>query len=155
MSGNFFDNYKDFIVVPVEDKKDYEEVFNPQDYAHHFIITFSLYYPLISCWKDAKKYDIDIEKSLQKVIRECNKKQKGSYYLQVLELEDDTSYFVLALSCNSRIENEEEFHKQISSLFERMLSNPLYVGESWYRLIDYTGRVERTLFTFTYKKYEV
>jgi hypothetical protein len=155
MSINFFDNYKEFVVIPLEDKNDHGEEFHPHDYAKHFIITLSLNDSRITCWKEAENYQIEIDKSLEKVVREFNKKAKGSYYLQILELEEDKLYFVLALSCKAKHDNEKECAENISYLLEKMIANPLYVGECWYQLIGEKGRVERKLFTYAYKEYQL
>jgi hypothetical protein len=155
MSINFFDNYKEFVVIPLEDQDDHVEEFHPHDYAKHFIITLSLNDSRISSWKEAENYQIKIDKSLEKVVTEFNKKKKGSYHLQVLELEEDKSYFVLALSCKTYHNDEKEFNENITYLLEKMIANPLYVGECWYQLIGEKGRVERKLFTYAYKEYKL
>ncbi|MFC4769635.1 hypothetical protein [Effusibacillus consociatus] len=155
MSGNFFDTYKEFIVIPADDQKQYEEEFAPEHYAQHFIITLSLYDSHILCWREASKYEIEIEKSIQKVVEEFNQEEKGSYHLQILELDEDKPYFVLALSCKTKTQNEEEVKNTISYLLEWKLANALYVGEYWFRLIGEKGRIKRKLFSFACKEYTV
>jgi hypothetical protein len=58
-----------------------EKEFNPQDYATHYILTLSLYNSRISNWEEAIKYEVDIEKSIEKVLEEFNHTQKGVYHL--------------------------------------------------------------------------
>jgi hypothetical protein len=154
MSKNFFDNYKEFVVLPSENKPACKKEFDPRDYDRHFIVTLSLYDSLISCWSEANKYEIEVEKSLEKVLKEFNKKQQGVYHLQILELKEDTSYFVLALSCKIKEEDEKKITSGIMYILEKMISTPLYNEESWYRLIGEKGRVKRQLFHFTYKEYK-
>jgi hypothetical protein len=155
MSETFFTNYREFVIQPPQEQKNGEEKFNPHDYDKHFIVTFSLYDSLLSCWGEANKYEIDVEKSLENVVKECNKKEKGRYYLQVLELEEDKSYFVLALSCKTKEESTEELHETIRFLLEKRISNPLYSEEYWYRLIGEKGRIKRQPFYVSYKEYPV
>ncbi|MBS4177751.1 hypothetical protein [Lederbergia citrea] len=152
MKGNFFANYKEFIIYPLEDEK--EKEFDPKEYASHFILTFSLYESLLSNWGDAEKYAIEVEKSIQKVLDEFNHSQKGIYHLQLLELEGDKSYFVLSLSCKNKIENEEA-NDRISYIIDRLISNSFYVGQSWFRLIGNKGRNMRKLFCFSFKEYTI
>ncbi len=148
MTDNFFENYQAFVVVPTEETDVTKEPFNPANYSKHFILTLSLYDPLISCWREARDLNIDIEKSLDRVVEEFNSKKKGSYRLHVLELEENKPYFVMALSCKTNIEQEA-----IPSLLERDFFISLFVAESWYQLIGYRGKFERRLFTFTSKEY--
>jgi hypothetical protein len=154
MSGEFFANYKEFIKVPLEVQKVNQEEFDPKDYATHYILTLSLYDSLLSNWKETTKYEIEAKKSIEKVLKGFNKKQKGVYHLQLLELEDDKSYFVLSLSCKTKVEIEEAINR-ISYIIENIISNPFYVGQSWFRLIGDKGRIKRKLFCFSFKEYTV
>lgn len=151
MNGNFFADYKSYIVVP-KDQEVSKEEFDPEDYATYYILTLSLYDSLISSWSEAEKHEIEVEKSIETVLEEFNRKQKGCYHLQKLELESDKPYFVLALSCKTKIENEEAT-EYISYIVEKMISNPFYIGQSWYKLIGEKGRIERKLFSFSFKEY--
>lgn len=155
MSENFFDKYKEFVVVPKKEQEDMTQAFDPRGYSKHFIVTFSLYDSFISCWREAKKYQIEAGKSIEKVVRDFNAKKNGSYRLQVLEFEEDNSYFVLALSCKKNMESEEAIKDTISNLLERDFSNDLLIGETWYQLIGFKGKFERRLFTVTVMKYTV
>ncbi|MCM2533366.1 hypothetical protein NDK43_14355 [Neobacillus pocheonensis] len=152
MNENFFGNYKNFIVIPLEQHKVGKKSFDPNDYSSYYILTLSLYDSLILNWIDAKKYEIDVKKSIEKVVDEFNQKQKGNNHLQLLEFEDDKSYFVLALSNKTKIDNQEE-NGQLSNFIERMISNSFYIGQSWYKLIGHRGRIERKLFNFSIKEY--
>lgn len=154
MSGNFFANYKEFIIIPLEEQKANQKAFDPQDYATHYILTLSLYDSLLSNWRDAIKYEIEVENSIKKVIEEFNKTQKGIYHLQLLELENDESYFVLSLSCKTKIENKDASDR-ITYIIENIISNPFYVAQSWFRLIGDKGRLKRKLFSFSFKEYKV
>jgi len=152
MSENFFANYKKFVVPPRDQQKVENEEFNPKDYASYYILTLSLNDSLISSWNEAKDYEIDIHKSILKVLKEFNEKQYGNKHLRLLELENDNSYFVIALSCkNKSIEPIEE----ISNYIEKMISTPFYIGQNWYRLIGHKGRVERKIFHITLKEYSM
>ncbi|MBA9024724.1 hypothetical protein [Peribacillus huizhouensis] len=150
MNGNFFANYKDFIIYPLEE--DNPKEFDPQDYATHYILTLSLYDSLVSNWGEANKFEVDVKKSIGKVLNEFNNTQKESYHLQLLELESDKSYFVLSLSCKTKIENSEA-NDRISYIIDKIISNPFYVGQSWYQLIGDKGRITRKLFCFSFKEY--
>ncbi|MDQ0219586.1 hypothetical protein ELQ35_18820 [Peribacillus cavernae] len=152
MSGSFFADYKKFIVLPEEEVS--KEEFDPQNYATFYIVTLSLYDSLLTNWREANKYEIEVEKSIETVLEEFNRKQRGIYNLQILELESDNSYFVLALSCKSKIENEEA-NDRISHILEKILSNPFYIGQGWYKLIGEKGRIERKLFCFSFKEYMI
>jgi hypothetical protein len=154
MSGEFFSNYKDFIMIPIEEQKVKQKDFDPQDYATHYILTLSLYDSLISKWSEAIKYGIEIEKSIDKVFKEFNKSQNDIYHLQLLELDEDKSYFVFSLSCKTKIESVEE-NDRISYIIENILSNPFYVGQSWFRIIGDKGRIKRKLFSFSFKEYSL
>lgn len=154
MSENFFDKYQEFVVAPPDEKADRTEPFNPQGYTKHYILTFSLFDSLISCWREAKKYHIDVRKSLEKAVGHFNKKN-GSVHLQILELEEEKAYFVLALSCATTEENEEEVPPAITSLLEKDFANDLLIGETWYQLIGFKGKFERRLFSYTSKAYTI
>mgnify|MGYP005642905791 CR=1 FL=1 len=114
----------------------------------------SLYDSLLLNWGEANKYEIEVEKSIEKVLEEFNNTQKGIYHLQVLELESDKSYFVLSLSCKTKIENQEA-NDRISYIIDKIISNPFYVGQSWFRLIGDKGRIIRKLFCFSFSEYTV
>jgi hypothetical protein len=154
MNANFFANYKEFIVIPLVEQKFGEEEFNPQKYKTNYIITLSLYDSLLSNWNEANKHEVDVARSIEKVLEDFNRNQKGIYHLQLLEFENDKSYFVLALSCKSKIENQES-NDLISNIFEKMISNPFYVGQSWYKLTGQKGRRERKLFCYSFREYTV
>ncbi|MFC0271743.1 hypothetical protein ACFFIX_09780 [Metabacillus herbersteinensis] len=153
MNGNFFANYKEFIIYPLEEQKVNKE-FDPQEYATHYILTLSLYDSLLSNWGEANKYEVEVKESIEKVLEEFNNTQKEIYNLQVLELESDKSYFVLSLSCKTKIENQEA-NDRISHIVDKIISNPFYVGQSWFRLIGDKGRVIRKLFCFSFREYTV
>jgi hypothetical protein len=152
MSERFFADYKKYIVLPVDEQTVGKKVFEPQDYSSHFILTLSIFEPVISNWEQASKHEINVIESIEQVLSNFNEKCQGTYHLKLLELEEDKTYFVLALSCKEKIETEEaEF--QISNIVEKMISNPFYIGQSWYKFTSEKGRVERKLFYFCFKEY--
>ncbi|MBD1383347.1 hypothetical protein [Metabacillus arenae] len=152
MNGDFFDNYKKFIMIPEEQNANQSREFDPQDYEAHYILTLSLYDSLISNWGEAIKYEIEVEKSIENVLEEFNSDQKGLYHLQLLELESDKPYFVLALSCKNKFENQEA-NDRISYILEKVISNPFYVGQGWFQFIGDKGRIKRKLFCFSFTEY--
>ncbi|WP_088071721.1 hypothetical protein [Gottfriedia luciferensis] len=152
MREDFFVNYKSFVVTPLNQHKFGDVSFNPEDYAIYYILTVSLNDPLISNWKDASEYKIDARKSIDHVLNEFNEKQGGKYHLQVLEFENDKSYFVIALSCKNKIE-DEEINDIISNYIENLITNSFYIGQNWYKLIGHRGRNERKLFNISIKEY--
>jgi hypothetical protein len=154
MSGNFFDNYKKFVVLPQENEDACKKEYRHQDYERHFIVTLSLYDPLISCWKEATKHEVSIKESLGRVVRGFNEKEHGFYHLQLLELTEDKPYLVLALSCAIKKDKEQE-DADLSYIVEKAISNSLYNEECWYRLIGEKGRIKRQLFCCTYKEYTI
>lgn len=151
MNGNFFADYKNYVVLPVEQKVSKEE-FDPKDYGAYYILTLSLYDSLISEWREAIKFEIEVEKSIETVLSEFNRRHNGMYHLQVLELESDKPYFVLALSCKNEIENQEAM-EQIPYIVEKRLSNLFYTGQCWFKLIGQRGRMTRKLFCCSFKEY--
>lgn len=152
MDGSFFADYKKFVVLPAEEQKETLKEFDPRDYATHFVLTLSLYDALISNWSEAIKYGVHVESSLAKALEEFNRKEKGVYHLKTLEIEANKSYFVLALSSKDKTEHQDA-NDRISSIIDSMISTPLYVGQSWYRLIGQKGRMNRRLFSFSFREY--
>ncbi|OIK12737.1 hypothetical protein [Bacillus sp. MUM 13] len=153
MDGDFFADYKDYIVLPEEPNSSTQGTFNPKDFAAFYILTLSLNDPLITSWSEAERYEIDANDSLEKVLEEFNRNHKDLFHLQSLEFDSDKPYFVLALSCRSKIE-ESEAETVLSSIVEKMLTNPFYIGQNWYKFIGEKGRVERKLFLYSYKEYK-
>lgn len=154
MSDNFFGHYKEFVVVPKEENEEgWEEAFVPEDYAMHFILTFSLYDSCISSWSEADKYHVNAENSLKKVVAELNAKRKNLLRLELLELADGKTYFVLALSWKDRKHDEQAVRDKIRTFLEKDFSTDLLIGEMWYQLIGAKGKFERRLFTYTMEKY--
>lgn len=154
MIDNFFSDYKKFIVLP-EDKKGVDnEVFNPKNYAAYYILTLSIFDSRLSTWRDASKYEIDVEKSIKTVLKDFNQMQREKYHLQLLELDKFKNYFILALSSKTKFKTGEE-NVSISYIIDKMLTNPFYVGQSWFNLIGEKGRVERKLFCCSFKEYVV
>ncbi|WP_026695793.1 hypothetical protein [Peribacillus kribbensis] len=154
MTAKFFADYDKFIVVPADENHDSVKTFNPQEFATHYILTLSLFDSLLQKWSDADKYEIDIEKSIDNVLKEFNKSQRKMYYLQLLEFDKEKPYFVLALS--SRIKPEDTDDQGcVSYVVEKLLSNPFYIGERWYVFIGDRGRIERRIFRYSYKEYIV
>lgn len=152
MSENFFANYKKFVIPPLKQHRVGNEEFNPNDYATYYILTVSLYDSLLTNWKDADEYEINIHKSIDKVLTEFNEKKHDNYHLQLLEFEEDKSYFVIALSFKNKIDHQEA-NEMISNYIEELISNYFYNGENWYKLIGHKGRVERKLFNISIKEY--
>jgi hypothetical protein len=147
MSEGFFADYKKFIIIPEEEHKVGKKAFDPGDYASHYILTLSIFDAVISEWRQAAKHDIDVEQSIHNVLTEFNLKHYSTYHLQLLELDMEKSYFVLALSSRNPIEAEAA-ETRVGDIVEKMISNPFYIGQSCER-----GRVERKLFSFSYKEY--
>lgn len=154
MNENFFADYKKFIVVPEDETKVGKEEYDPKKYAAHYILTLSIFNSRIANWWEANKYEIDIEKSIKTVLKEFNEKQQGKYYLQLLELDKFTNYFILALSSKTKFEPGKE-SDCISAIIDKMLMNPFYIGQNWFNLIGERGRVERKLFRCSFKEYIV
>nr|WP_263327787.1 hypothetical protein [Neobacillus sp. Marseille-Q6967] len=154
MNENFFADYKKFIVTPVDEKQNGKEVFDPKNYASHYILTLSIFNSRISTWEEATKYDIDVDKSIKTVLKEFNLKQHERYHLQLLELDKSKNYFVVALSSKTKFETKEE-NDRISFIVDKMLTNPFYVGQGWFNLIGEKGRVARKLFNYSFKKYAI
>ena len=154
MNENFFADYKNFIVEPEDEKRVGKEVFDPKNYAGHYILTLSIFDSRLSALRDASKYEIDIEISIKTVLEDFNQKQRGIYYLQVLELDKFKNYFILAFSSKIKFETEEE-NARVSFIIDRMLMNSFYVGQKWFNLIGERGRLERKLFCFSFKEYVV
>ncbi|MDR7079532.1 hypothetical protein J2Y03_004590 [Neobacillus niacini] len=154
MNENFFADYKKFIVTPVDEKLIGKESFDPKNYASHYIMTLSIFNSRLTTWKDAVKYDIDVDKSIKTVLKEFNIKHHERYHLQLLELDRFKNYFVLALSSKTKFETKEE-NDHISFIVDRMLTNPFYVGQGWFNIIGEKGRIARKLFCYSFMKYEI
>jgi hypothetical protein len=93
MSNHFFADYKKFIVIPKQDEKFSEKGFDPHEFASHFILTLSIFDPVISSWTEASKHEIEVEKSIEHVLDTFNQRNHGVYHLNLLELEEDKTYF--------------------------------------------------------------
>jgi hypothetical protein len=154
MSENFFADYRKFVVEPEDVNLANKDVYDPKNYAAYYILTLSIFNSRLTTWRDASKYEIDIEKSIKTVLSDFNKKQKDTFHLQLLELDKFKNYFILALSSKTKLEPNEE-NERISLIIEKMLTNPLYVGQNWFNIIGEKGRVERKLFCWSYKEYKV
>ena len=152
MTEKFFANYQQFVVPPLYQIKREEKTFNPKDYAMYYILTVSLYDSLIFDWNDAAKYKINVRKSIDHVLNDFNERKVGKYHLQLLEFENDKSYFVIALSIKNKIE-KDKINEIISSYIEQLISNSFYIGQSWYWLIGQKGKRERKLFNISIKEY--
>jgi len=152
MSNHFFADYKKYIVIPKIEQRLSEKGFDPQTFACHYILTLSIFDPVISSWAQASKHDIEVDKSIEHVLEVFNHRNYGEYHLKLLELDEDKTYFVLALSAKDKIESDQaEF--EVSNIIEKMLTNPFYIGQSWYKFTSEKGRVERKLFCFSFKEY--
>jgi hypothetical protein len=154
MSENFFADYKKFIVEPENSNLTYKDVYDPQNYAAYYILTLSIFNSRLTSWREASKYEIDVEKSIKTVLADFNKKQQGTYHLQLLELDKFKNYFILALSTKTKFEPNEE-NDRISIIIDKMLTNPFYVSQNWFNMIGEKGRVERKLFCWSYREYIV
>jgi hypothetical protein len=152
MIENFFADYKKFIVVPEDKKGVVNEVFDPRNYAANYILTLSIFDSRLSTWKDASKFEIDVEKSIKTVLKDFNQKQREKYYLQLLELDRFKNYFIVALSSKTKFNPAEE-NERIAHIIDNILSNPFYVGQGWFNFIGERGRVARKLFCFSFKEY--
>lgn len=154
MSENFFADYKKFIVEPENSNLTYKDVYDPQNYAAYYILTLSIFNSRLTSWREASKYEIDVEKSIKTVLADFNKKQQGTYHLQLLELDKFKNYFILALSTKTKFEPNVE-NDRISIIIDKMLTNPFYVSQNWFNMIGEKGRVERKLFCWSYREYIV
>ncbi|WP_223596553.1 hypothetical protein [Neobacillus bataviensis] len=152
MIENFFADYKKFIVVPEDEKRLVNEVFDPKNFAAYYILTLSIFDSRLATWRDASKFDIDIEKSIKTVLRDFNQNHHKNYHLQLLELDKFKNYFILALSSKTKFNPGEE-KDRISFIIDRLLTNPFYVAQNWFNLIGEKGRVERKLFCCSFKEY--
>ncbi|MGG3471438.1 hypothetical protein ABES02_28715 [Neobacillus pocheonensis] len=152
MIENFFADYKKFIVEPEDEKRVVNEVFDPKNYEAYYILTLSIFNSRLSTWKDASKFEIDVENSIKTVLLDFNQKQREKYHLQLLELDKFKNYFILALSSKTKFNPEEE-NDRISLIVNKILTNPFYVGQNWFNLIGEKGRVERKLFCYSFKEY--
>jgi hypothetical protein len=153
MNENFFADYKNYIVVP-EDEKAGDEVFNPQNFEAYYILTLSIFDSRLSTWKDASKFEIDVEKSIKIVLSDFNQRQRKKYHLQLLEFDRYKNYFILALSAKTKFNSEEE-KDRITYIIDNILTNPFYVGQGWFNMIGEKGKVARKLFCCSFKKYVV
>jgi hypothetical protein len=152
MKENFFADYKNFIVVPEDNKRVVNELFDPKNYAAFYILTLSIFDSRLSTWKDARKFEIDIEKSIKTVLSDFNQNQRERYHLQLLELDQFKNYFILALSSKTKFNSGEE-KERIPYIIDKLLTNPFYVGQSWFNLIGEKGKVARKLFCCSFKEY--
>jgi hypothetical protein len=152
MMDKFFADYKKFIVEPVDEKTVGNEAFDPNKYAAYYILTLSLFDSRLTTWRDASKYEIDVEKSIDIVLKDFNQNQRENYYLQLLEVDQTKNYFIVALSSKTKFDRDEE-NEQISFIVDKILTNPFYIGQSWYNLIGHKGKVARKLFNCSYKEY--
>ncbi|MEH7336060.1 hypothetical protein V7161_25875 [Neobacillus drentensis] len=152
MIENFFADYKKFIVVPEDEKRLVNEVFDPKNFAAYYILTLSIFDSRLATWRDASKFDIDIEKSIKTVLKDFNQNQRENYHLQLLELDKFKNYFILALSSKTKFNPGEE-KDRISFIIDRLLTNPFYVAQNWFNLIGEKGKVERKLFCCSFKEY--
>lgn len=154
MSENFFSDYRKYVVEPEDVNLANKDVYDSKNYATYYILTLSIFNSRLTTWRDAAKYEIDVEKGIKTVLADFNKKQKGTFHLQLLELDKFKNYFILALSSKTKFEpKEEDIH--ISFIIEKMLTNPFYVGQNWFNFIGEKGRVERKLFCWSYREYVV
>lgn len=154
MIENFFADYKNYIVVPEDEKKVVNEVIDPKDYAAYYILTLSMFDSRLTTWNDARKFEIDVEKSIKKVLRDFNQMQREKFHLQLLELDKSKNYFILALSSKTKFKPGEE-KNQIENIIDKKLTNPFYVGQNWFNLIGDKGKVTRKLFCCSFKEYVV
>ncbi|KMZ40085.1 MULTISPECIES: hypothetical protein [Bacillales] len=154
MSDPFFSNYKAFVVVPADEKQMGPEPFSPNDYASHFILTFSLYDAVISSWREATKYKVQAKKGLSNVIEGFNAKRRGTARLHLLEMEEDQAYFVLALSLKIQKDNEKAVMETITNLLDKDFATDLLIGETWYQIIGAKGKFERKLFSYNVQPYD-
>jgi len=152
MIENFFADYKNYIVVPEDEKLDGIKVFDPKKFAANYILTLSIFDSRLTTWKDASKFEIDIEKSIKTVLSEFNQMQREKYHLQLLELDKFKNYFILALSSKTKFNPGEE-KDRINELIDKKVTNPFYVGQNWFNLIGDKGRVARKLFCCSFKEY--
>ncbi|MGN7470115.1 hypothetical protein [Brevibacillus sp. SAFN-007a] len=153
MSDRFFENYKAFVVLPEKERKAGPKAFDPSDYTRHFVLTCSLYDSLIANWKEAAKFKVEPRQGLARVIEAFNRKHGDDVYLQILEMEEDQSYFVLALSSATADDQEQEDTNRIVQLLEKDFACDLLIGETWYQLIGDKGKFERKLFSYSILPY--
>ncbi|MEH7086740.1 hypothetical protein V7139_29055 [Neobacillus drentensis] len=154
MIENFFADYKNYIVVPEDEKQAGNEVFDPKNYEAYYILTLSIFDSRLTTWKDASKFEIDVEKSIKMVLSDFNQRQRKKYHLQLLEFDRYKNYFILALSAKTKFNPGEE-KDRITYVIDNILTNPFYVGQGWFNLIGEKGKVARKLFCCSFKEYDV
>jgi hypothetical protein len=152
MIEDFFADYKNYIVVPEDEKQVVDEVIDPKNYAAYYILTLSIFDSRLTTWKDASKFEIDVEKSIKRVLRDFNQMQREKFHLQLLELDKFKNYFILALSSKTKFNPGEE-KDRIDNIIDKILTNPFYVGQNWFNLIGDKGKVARKLFCCSFKEY--
>ncbi|SMQ77574.1 hypothetical protein SAMN05444673_2909 [Bacillus sp. OV166] len=152
MNENFFADYKNYIVVPEDEKQVGNEVFDPKNFEAFYILTLSIFDSRLSTWKDASKFEIDVEKSIKIVLRDFNQMERKKYHLQLLEFDKYKNYFILALSSKTKFNPVEE-KDRINDLIDKKVTNSFYVGQNWFNLIGDKGRVARKLFCYSFKEY--
>jgi hypothetical protein len=152
MLENFFADYKNYIVVPEDEKQVVDEVIDTKNYAAYYILTLSIFDSRLTTWKDASKFEIDVEKSIKRVLRDFNQMQREKFHLQLLELDKFKNYFILALSSKTKFNPGEE-KDHIDNIIDKILTNPFYVGQNWFNLIGDKGKVARKLFCCSFKEY--
>lgn len=152
MIENFFADYKNYIVVPEDERQVRNEVFDPKNFEAYYILTLSIFDSRLSTWKDASKFEIDVEKSIKIVLRDFNQTHRKKYHLQLLEFDKYKNYFILALSSKTKFNPGEE-KDRINDLIDKKVTNPFYVGQNWFNLIGDKGRVARKLFCCSFKEY--
>ncbi|MFP5105871.1 hypothetical protein ACSU6B_03740 [Neobacillus sp. C211] len=152
MIENFFADYKNYIVVPEDERQVGNEVFDPKHFEAYYILTLSIFDSRLSTWKDASKFEIDVEKSIKIVLRDFNQIERQKYHLQLLEFDKYKNYFILALSSKTKFNPGEE-KDRINELIDKKVTNPFYVGQNWFNLIGDKGRVARKLFCCSFKEY--
>ncbi|PLS02367.1 hypothetical protein [Neobacillus cucumis] len=154
MIEKFFADYKKFIEVPKDETRLVNEVFDPNNYAAYYILTLTIFDSRLSSWKEASKFEIDVEKSIKTVLEKFNQMQREKYHLQLLELDKFKNYFILAFSSKIKFTPKEE-KERITYIIDRLLTNPFYVGQGWFNLVGEKGKVARKLFNYSFKEYVV
>jgi hypothetical protein len=160
--SNFFDNFKNFVVLPQTEEGSDATDFVPEQYEKHYIVTVLLNQPVISCWNEAPRHEVEVSKSLHMAVSKFNKREAACSFLQLLEMEMDKNYLVLALSYNppGRLNSpigadiNDAGDPDISRYLESTIGCWLYNRERWYQLISVGARFKRKLFVIHAREYE-
>ncbi|WCK56380.1 hypothetical protein PP175_10940 [Aneurinibacillus sp. Ricciae_BoGa-3] len=160
--SDFFDNFRHFVVLPQTEEGSEAINFDPEQYEKHYIITLLLNQPVISSWREAPHDELNVSENLRMAISNFNKREAACSFLQLLEMEMDKNYLVMALSYNPPAmpnspigaEINDAGEPDISQYLESTIGCWLYNRDRWYQLVSREARFKRKLFVIHAKEYE-